>query len=278
MKSRLRRPFRAPRAAILRSNKKKVTGKLDEAEVQLDPDHRESDSEEATELGLVGWIVKESEPPEVMAPEREAVYVGLDSITETGDEYEARMDREQLEDPHNGCKLTMKTVEALGAEGAQFVRGAPQSMTSDKGKGEASVESSPNLSEFEKYLDGIAKGTRRTITRRKPTVTTANKNLESDDEDDLVTVDNVEVRARAKRQCVAVAMSPTRQIALHIPSDEPNSRVISIEDILPEVMEDDDDVPIVATLKLQKNKRKGGRKKQEVKWTYETVAEPTGTS
>ena len=102
-------------------------------------------------------------------------------------------------------------------------------MTSDKGKGEASVESSPNLSEFEKYLDGMAKGRRRTITQRKPTETLATKNLESDDEDDLVTVDNVEVRARAKRQCVAVPMSPTRQIALLIPSDEPNSRVISIE-------------------------------------------------
>lgn len=262
----------------MRSNKKKVTGKLDEAEVQLDLDHRESDSEQATELGLVGWIVKESEPPEVMAPEREAVYVGLDSITETGDEYEARMDREQLEDPHNGCKLTMKMVEALGAEGAQFVRGVPQTMTSDKGEGEASVASSPNLSEFETYLDGIAKERRSTITQRKQTVTTANKKLESDDEDDLVTVDNVEVRARAKRHGVAVAMSPTRQIALHIPSDEPNSRVISIEDILPEVMEDDDAVPIVATLKLPTTKRKGGRKKQEVKWTYETVAEPTGIS
>ena len=31
-----------------------------------------------------------------------------------------------------------------------------------------------------------------------------------------------------------------------------NSRVISIEDILPEVMEDDDEVPIVATLNLPK--------------------------
>ena len=118
MKSRLRKPFRAPWAAVLRSNKRKVTEKLDVAEEQPPPDHLQSDSEEATELGLVGWIVKESEPPEVMAPEREAVYVGLDSITETGDEYEARMDREQLGDPHNGCKLTFKMVEALGDEGA----------------------------------------------------------------------------------------------------------------------------------------------------------------
>jgi hypothetical protein len=214
----------------------------------------------------------------VIAPEREAVYVGLDSITETGDEYEARMDREQLGDPNNGCKLTLKMVEALGDEGAQFVRGALPTITCDKGKGEASVESSPNLSEFEKYLDGIANERRRTITQRNQTMTKANKKMDSDDEDDLVTVDNVQVRARAKRQCVAVGISPTRQIRLHTPADEPNSRVISIEDILPEVMEDDDDVPIVATLNLPKQKRKGVRKKQEVKWTYETVAEPTGTS
>ena len=226
----------------------------------------------------MGWIVKESEPPEVMAPERDAVYVGLESITETGEEYEARMDREQLGDPHNGCKLTLKMVEALGDEGAQFVRGSLPTITCDKGKGEASVESSPNLSEFEKYLDGIANERRRTITQRNQTMTKANKKMDSDDEDDLVTVDNVQVRARAKRQCVAVGISPTRQIRLDTPADEPNSRVISIEDILPEVMEDDDEVPIVATLNLPKKKRKGVRKKQEVKWTYETVAEPTGTS
>ncbi len=146
------------------------------------------------------WIVKESEPPEVMAPEREAVYVRLHSITETGEEYEARMDREQLADTHNGCKLTLKMVEALGDEGAQFVRGALPKTTSDKGKGEASVESSPNLSELERYLDGIAKERRRTITKKNQRVTKANKKLDSDDEDDLDTVENVLLRARAKRQ------------------------------------------------------------------------------
>ena len=205
MKSRLRKPFRAPRAAVLRSHKRKVTDKLDVAEVQPLPDHLQSDSEEGTELRLVGLIVKESEPPEVRAPEREAVSVGQDNITKTGDEYE--------------------------------------------GKGEASVESSPNLSEFERYLDVMAK------ERRRPFV-----------------------RGHAKRQCVSVATSPARQILLPMPEDEPNSRVVSIDDILPEVMEEDDDVPIVATLNLAKPKRKGGRKKSELKWTYETVAEPTGTT
>ncbi len=63
---------------------------------------------------------------------------------------------------------------------------------------------------------------------------------------------------------------------LPTPEDEPNSRVVSIDDILPEEREEDDEVPIIATLNLPKPKRKGGRKKSEVKWTYETVEEPTG--
>ncbi len=108
------------------------------------------------------------------------------------------------------------------------MRGALPKTTSDKGKGGASVESSPNLSEFERYLDGIAKARRRTITKKNQRVTKANKKLDSDDEDDLDTVENVLVRARAKRQCVAVAISPARLILLPTPEDEPNSRVVSI--------------------------------------------------
>ncbi len=70
----------------------------------------ESDSEEATALGL-GWkplVVKETQYPEVEPVCIDKGYVSFDSITENGDEYEARMDREQLADTKNGCKLTLK--------------------------------------------------------------------------------------------------------------------------------------------------------------------------
>jgi hypothetical protein len=156
MKSKLRRPFRAPREAVDRSKALKVSDQLDVAAEQPPPDPLQSDSEEATELGVVWkpWVVKETQDPEVEPLQRYRDYVRLDSITETGDEYEARMDREQLADTLNGCKLTLAMVEAAGAEGAEIVLGAHPIPASDKGKGTTSEVASPNLSEFERFLDG----------------------------------------------------------------------------------------------------------------------------
>ncbi len=45
--------------------------------------------------------MKETQYPEVEPVGRDRGYVRLDSITETGDEYEARLDREQLADTSN---------------------------------------------------------------------------------------------------------------------------------------------------------------------------------
>jgi hypothetical protein len=120
MKSKLRRPFRAPREAVDRSKGGKVADQLDAAKEQPPPNCVQSESEEATELGVVWkpFVVKETEYPEVESVGRYQGYVRLDSITETGDEYEARMDREQEADTENGCKLSMKMVEALADEHA----------------------------------------------------------------------------------------------------------------------------------------------------------------
>jgi hypothetical protein len=67
---------------------------------------------------------------------------------------------------------------------------------------------SPNLSEFERFLEGCENET-TTITKKKNTRSNNAKNkLDSDDEDDLETFENVVVRARSKRQTVACIVSP----------------------------------------------------------------------
>ncbi len=53
--------------------------------------------------------------------------------------------------------------------------------------------------------------------------------------------------------------------------------VVRMEDILPESRSDDGNVPIVSTITLPKPKRKV-RTKRPVKWSYETVSEPTGAA
>ncbi len=71
----LGRLFLDPRAV------RKVTDRLDIAKEQPPPNNLQSDKEEATEDGLV-WFVKETEVPDVMARQKDAVYVSLDSITD----------------------------------------------------------------------------------------------------------------------------------------------------------------------------------------------------
>jgi hypothetical protein len=77
MRSKLRRPFRAPREAVDRSKALKVTDNLDVAIEQPLPDLLQSDSEEATDLGVVWkpWIVKETEDHEVEPLQRNHDYV-----------------------------------------------------------------------------------------------------------------------------------------------------------------------------------------------------------
>lgn len=266
----LGRLFLDPRAV------RKVTDRLDIAKEQPPPNNLQSDKEEATEDGLV-WFVKETEVPDVMARQKDAVYVRLDSITEIGEEYEARLDREQLADTQNGCKLTLKMVEALGNEGSEFVRLALPMTTRDKDKGTTSEVSSPNLSDFENFMDRCAKERPSTTRNTNQELSKSNEKHGSDEDDDLETFENLEVRARSKRkQPAASAIGTAREKLLRLPEDDLHSRVVALDDILPESRSDDDDeVPIVSTLKLMKPKRKA-RKRVLVKWTYETVAEPTG--
>jgi hypothetical protein len=196
MKSKLRRPFRAPREAVDRSKGEKLADQADIAREEPPNNVVQTDSEEATELGVVWkpFVVKETEVPEVESVGKDLVYVTLGSITETGDEFEARMDREQLADPDNGCKLTMQMVTALGDEHAYMVRGASRDGGGiDIGKGVAVVAPSPNLSEFESYLDGLTtahnnknKKTKKAHNYKKRGTKAKNKE-DSDESEDLET-------------------------------------------------------------------------------------------
>jgi hypothetical protein len=279
MKSKLRRPFRAPREAVDRSKALKVSDQLDVATEQPPPDPLQTDSEEATELGVVWkpWVIKETQDPEVEPLQNFRDYVRLDSITETADEYEARMDSEQLADTSNGCKLTLAMVKAAGAEGAEILQGADPIAASDKGEGTTSEVASPNLSEFERYLDGCEKISTRPTQKRNSRVTKPKEKVDSDEEDDLKTFGDLLVQARSKRKSIAGGKSLGHKILLARPEDDQNSRVVDLDDIIPDARSDDDDVPIVSTLKSVKPKRKG-RTKAVIKWTYETVAEPTGAA
>jgi hypothetical protein len=220
---------------------------------------------------------KRDTDPEVEPLQSYRDYVRLDSITETGDEYEARMDSEQLADTSNKCKLTLAMVKAAGAEGAEIVLGAHPIPVSDKGEGTTAEVASPNLSEFERFLDGCEKMSTRPTQKRNSRLTKSKEKVDSDEEDDLETFCDLLVRARSKRKTIAGGKSPGRKIVLARPEDDQNLRVVDIDDIIPDARSDDDDVPIVSTLNSVKPKRKG-RTKAAIKWTYETVAEPTGAA
>ena len=100
MQSKLKRPFVPPRKVVDRLKGELGRVKLDVPIEQATPDGVQSDSEEATALGL-GWkhlVVKETQYPEVAPVVRNQGYVRFDSITETGEEYMARVDREQVAD------------------------------------------------------------------------------------------------------------------------------------------------------------------------------------
>jgi hypothetical protein len=133
------------------------------------------------------------------------------------------------------------------------------------------------LSDFENFMDRCAKERPSTTRNTNQELSKSNEKHGSDEDDDLETFENLEVRARSKRkQPAASAIGTAREKLLRLPEDDLHSRVVALDDILPESRSDDDDeVPIVSTLKLMKPKRKA-RKRVLVKWTYETVAEPTG--
>jgi hypothetical protein len=92
------RPFRPPREAV-------DSGRSARVIQEPTPVTVDSDSQEATELGVVWkpYIIKETEVPEEHP---------VQDKFETGEESDARIDREELARPGNGCTLTLAMVDA----------------------------------------------------------------------------------------------------------------------------------------------------------------------
>jgi hypothetical protein len=248
------RPFRAPREARKIYKGASVTCEAEVATQEATPDLFQASSQEETALGTVWkpwiektWVIKEKQHPEEEAKEKESVYVRLDSITETGDEHEARMDREQLASPRNGCNLTLARVNALVDEGVECVRGSLTLAASTQLQGSQSVVPSPNLSEFEGFL-GAMEAIRKEIPKKRPS------NMSNDEWWNSVL-------EAEKQRC----------------KDDVNSRQVEIDDILLGDVSSDDDIPIVSTLPALTSRPKG-KTKSKGSWTYETVVEATGVS
>ncbi len=204
MKSKLRRPFRAPREAVDRSKGGEVVDQLDAAKELPPPDGVQSESEEATELGVLWkpFVVKETEYPE------------------------------------DGCKLSLKMVESLGDEHAYLVRGALRGDGGiDNGKGITTVAASPNLSEFETFLDGLttAQNNKKTMTKaqkKKKAITKAKNKEDSDESEDLETFGDIHLRALASRPSVKSGRSTVHNFPLRPPEADNHSLTVSVEDIL----------------------------------------------
>ncbi len=128
-------PFRPPREAADNRRSARVT--QEPTKVTVD-----SDGEEATELGVVWkpYIIKETECP-------------VQETYETGEERDARIDREEMARPGNGCKLSLAMVDAYADMGAHLVRLALPSAKSSNVPASSGQLASPSLSEFENFLD-----------------------------------------------------------------------------------------------------------------------------
>ncbi len=130
-------PFRPPREAADSRRSARVIEKPTKVTV-------DSDGEEGTELGVVWnpYIIKETECP-------------VQETYETGEERDARIDREEMPRPGNGCKLTLAMVDDHADMGAHLIRLAQPSAKSINVNAPApSCQlASPSLSEFETFLD-----------------------------------------------------------------------------------------------------------------------------
>jgi hypothetical protein len=106
-------------------------------------------------------------PPRVIIKESECP---VQETYETGEERDARIDREEMARPGNGCKLSLAMVDDYADMGAHLVRLAQPSAKGTNVTAPSSVPSamptarrgyadmganlpSPSLSEFENYLD-----------------------------------------------------------------------------------------------------------------------------
>ena len=276
MKSKLGRPFRAPRNAVVRSNKGKGAEQLGAAEEQPPNDIVQSDSEEATHLGLV-WkpvVVKETQYPD------------------------------------EGGEMPLGMVEPLGVQRTSFAQVTPSERVeidnggSLTGKGTTVVAASPNLAEFETFLESLgvehsalvpvpqrsdggtdpggsdkgkgitpmAAKKKKKAPKKKKAIRKVNNKEDSDESEDLETFGDIHLRALSKRPALAQVSSSLRP-----PDADEHSVTVAVEDILFEDRSTTADVPDVSTLPSPQPKRKE-RIKAQVKWTYETVLEPTGVA
>ena len=203
-----------------------------------------------------------------------------------------------------------KEAEQLGAAQEQpphdRVQGEGGIVT---GKAPTVVAASPNLEEFETYLeslgaelntsvpvvvrcDGViemsvrdkgkgialvaAKKRKKALNTKKAKRKVNNKE-DSDESEDLETFGDIALRALSNRQALSKVSSRVQNEHLRPPETDEHSVTVSVEDILFDDRSIDDDVPIVSTLPSPQTKRKD-RIKAKVKWTYETVLEPTGVA
>ena len=93
----------------------------------------------------------------------------------------------------------------------------------------------------------------------------------------VVRVEELYLDSRSDDDDVPIVSTLTLPKHIDITQAQTMSRVVRVEDLYLDSRSDDDDVPIVSTLKLPKPKRKV-RPKAPVKWSYETVSEPTGAA
>jgi hypothetical protein len=137
----------------------------------------DSDGEETTELGVVWkpYIMKESQ-------------CAVQETFETGEERDARIDREEMARPVNGSKLTLAMVDDYADIGAHLVQLAQPSAMTTNAPASSCQLASPSLSEFEIVLDvreatlqtqTINQGSGKFVVYERPTNVSNNKWWES---------------------------------------------------------------------------------------------------
>ena len=208
------RPFRAPREARKISKGTSVTCQANVATQEATPDLLQASSQEETALETVRKTLKGKTVviKETQHPEEER-----DSLGDDGDKGEECV-REFL--------ITAESTQAQGTH---------------------SVVSSPNLSEFEVFLEAMETNKTK-LPNKRPA------NVSNDEWWNLV----LETEKRRVAE-----MDYTRQV--------------DVSDILLGDASSDDDIPIASTLPALASKTKQ-KKKSKVLWTYEAVAEATGVS
>jgi hypothetical protein len=235
-------PFRAPRKA---------------KELAIQP---ERESEAPTELGVVQerHIIKETDEEVANRRGGYELWANVRGDKETGEEWEARIDKENME--RGGSKWSMDKERALAEE--------------DYFQHELSKVQSSCLSEFEAYLDKIDAQRKHSSKDDSEYESTCEQDKDAEQGSGTTSRERTDawwesVLERGKKRC----------------EDDTNSRTVDVEDILLNEGSDDDDVPIVATLPPKTSNlsllamaasKKRAKKASKTLWAYETVAEPTG--